>query len=323
MAHAAETPSRCRRPQLDDVRIPRSRFLGPANASARIEQLLRGGRPFLVTRMGNAEQEVSFCFHTQNARARSTQSWQIDRNAGVYWTPSARGLTYAAMMRVYAAEFVRALELSDLVGTYNTPSSGNRSDAYEAALMTRYCMPRATCSAIEPRMLEPRFADRYHVTPWSAALAGKTVLVISPFEDSIRSQYARRRQVWRNATARMLPEFELKTVKTNMSAIGHRPHRDFLETLGVLQQAVKAAQPFDVALMGCGGYGLPLAAYIRGNLSRSAIYVGGGTQLMFGIWGSRWVGRPDVKAIANEFWVHPSKSEVPSNAKKLEGAAYF
>ena len=61
----------------------------------------------------------------------------------------------------------------------------------------------------------------------------------------------------------------------------------------------------------------------RGNLSRSAIYVGGGTQLMFGIWGSRWVGRPDVKAIANEFWVHPSKSEVPSNAKKLEGAAYF
>ena len=93
MAHAAETPSRCRRPQLDDVRIPHSRFLGPADASARIEQLLRGGRPSLVTRMGNAEQEVSFCFHTQNARARSAQSWQIDRNAGVYWTPSARART--------------------------------------------------------------------------------------------------------------------------------------------------------------------------------------------------------------------------------------
>ena len=54
--------------------------------------------------------------------------------------------------------------------------------------------------------------------------------------------------------------------------------------------------------MGCGGYGLPLAAYIRGNLSRSAIYVAA-APLMFGIWGSRWVGRPDVKAIANEFWV--------------------
>ena len=37
VAHRPETPSRCRRPQLDDVRIPHSRFLGPANASARIE----------------------------------------------------------------------------------------------------------------------------------------------------------------------------------------------------------------------------------------------------------------------------------------------
>ena len=245
--------TRCKPPRLDDVRIPRSRFLGPTNASARIEQLLRGDRAFLITRMGNAEQQVSFCFHTQKASAQQAAMAQIDSNAGVYWTPSARGLTRAAVLRAYAAEFVRALQLSDLVGTYNAPSSGGRSDVYEAALMTRYCMPRAGCDAIEPRMLEPRFADRYRVTPWSTALAGRTVLVVSPFEDSIRSQYARRHKVWGAATARMLPDFKLKTVKTSMSAIGHRPHRDFLETLQVLQQAVKAAQPFDVALMGCGG----------------------------------------------------------------------
>ena len=65
------------------------------------------------------------------------------------------------------------------------------------------------------------------------------------------------------------------------------------------------------------------AAKQLARMDQRDIYVGGGTQLMFGIWGSRWVGRPDVKAIANEFWVHPSKSEVPSNAEKLEGAAYF
>ena len=94
-------------------------------------------------------------------------------------------------------------------------------------------------------------------------------------------------------------------------------------TLGVLQQAVKAAQPFDVALMGCGGYGLPLAAYIRGNLSRSAIYVGGGLQLMFGITGSRWLGRADMKPLVNEFWVRPSASETPVNAIQFERASYF
>ena len=209
------------------------------------------------------------------------------------------------------------MSLSDFIGTYSTPPE-DRTDAFEAALVTRYCLPRAACSPVKPRVLEPRFADVYHYEPWSAALEGKTVLIIHPFEESIRSQYARRRQVWPDA--RMLPDFaELKVVKVPISAVGRHPHRDFLETLQVLQQAVEAAQ-LDVALMGCGGCGPPLAAYIRGNLSRSAIYVGG-TQL-FGIWGSRWVGRPDVKAIANEFWVHPSKSEVPSN-EKLEGRRTF
>ena len=62
------------------------------------------------------------------------------------------------------------------------------------------------------------------------------MLVVSTFEDSIRSQYARRHKVWGAATAKMLPDFELKTVKTRMSAIGHRPHRDFLETLQVLRR---------------------------------------------------------------------------------------
>ena len=267
------------------------------------------------------EQEAAFCFHEQGATAHALKRGQLENNAGVYWTKSDRGLSRDEMLAVYAAEFVRAMSLSDFIGTYSTPPE-DRTDAFEAALVTRYCLPRAECSPVKPRVLEPRFADVYHYEPWSAALEGKTVLIIHPFEESIRSQYARRRQVWPDA--RMLPDFaELKVVKVPISAVGRHPHRDFLETLQVLQQAVAAAQPFDVALMGCGGYGLPLAAYIRGNLSRSAIYVGGGTQLMFGIWGSRWVGRPDVKAIANEFWVHPSKSEVPSNAKKLEGAAYF
>ena len=68
---------------------------------------------------------------------------------------------------------------------------------------------------------------------------------------------------------------------------------------------------------------LPLAAYIRGNLSRSAIYVGGGLQLMFGITGSRWLGRADMKPLVNEFWVRPSASETPVNAIQFERASYF
>ena len=44
---------------------------------------------------------------------------------------------------------------------------------------------------------------------------------------------------------------------------------------------------------------------------------------MFGITGSRWLGRPDMKPLVNEFWVRPSASETPVNAIQFERASYF
>ena len=44
---------------------------------------------------------------------------------------------------------------------------------------------------------------------------------------------------------------------------------------------------FDIALLGCGGYGLPLCHFIKTKLNKSAIYIGGGLQLLFGVFGGR------------------------------------
>ena len=45
--------------------------------------------------------------------------------------------------------------------------------------------------------------------------------------------------------------------------------------------------------------------------------------MMFGITGSRWLGRADMKPLVNEFWVRPSASETPVNAIQFERASYF
>lgn len=45
---------------------------------------------------------------------------------------------------------------------------------------------------------------------------------------------------------------------------------------------------FDIASIGCGAYGLPLAGFIMEELHKKAIYMGGGTQWLFGIKGRRW-----------------------------------
>ena len=44
---------------------------------------------------------------------------------------------------------------------------------------------------------------------------------------------------------------------------------------------------FDIAIIGCGAYGLPLAAKLKKE-GRQAIHLAGVTQLMFGIKGKRW-----------------------------------
>ena len=79
---------------------------------------------------------------------------------------------------------------------------------------------------------------------------------------------------------------------------------------------------FDIAIIGCGAYGFPLAAKLK-KAGKQAIHLGGATQILFGIWGSRWDNVEPIRKLKNEFWVRPSKEETPSGAKKVENACYW
>ena len=65
----------------------------------------------------------------------------------------------------------------------------------------------------------PDLEPYYHEHPWSEALAGKTVLVIHPFTESIQRQYEKRELLFQDP--RVLPEFTLKTLKAVQSIAGN------------------------------------------------------------------------------------------------------
>ena len=79
---------------------------------------------------------------------------------------------------------------------------------------------------------------------------------------------------------------------------------------------------FDVAIVGCGSYGMPLAARIKG-LGKQVIHLAGATQILFGIRGARWDARPYMQKFFNENWTRPSATERPKNADLVEGACYW
>lgn len=165
--------------------------------------------------------------------------------------------------------------------------------------------------------LEPFFMKE----PWTQALEGKRVLVVHPFDETIRSQYARHEKLF--ADKRILPDFELSTYRPVQSFLGLKtPYSDWFEALGKMCNDI-SKMDFDIAILGCGAYGMSLGAFIKRKMGRKAVHLGGVTQVLFGIKGGRWDSSPQHKGLYNDFWVRPGESERPKNFLQHEGGAYW
>lgn len=165
------------------------------------------------------------------------------------------------------------------------------------------------------------YAPFFYDHPWTEALAGKKVLVIHPFVESIKEQYAKKELLFENS--KVLPDFELKTIKA-VQSVGYQPteFKNWFEALDSMKKQIEETD-FDVALIGCGAYGMPLAAHVK-RMGKQAIHLAGWTQVLFGITGRRWeVHDTRMKHLINENWVRPKPSETPQNFKKVEDGCYW
>jgi hypothetical protein len=162
--------------------------------------------------------------------------------------------------------------------------------------------------------------------PWTYSLRGKRVLVVHPFEESIRRQYQKRTSLFEDE--RVLPQFETLLTQKAIQSVAGNPTRygTWFEALDAMRSDIKRID-FDVALIGAGAYGLPLASYVK-KLGKKAIHMGGVTQILFGIIGRRWErpipgGYPPLTRFVNEHWTRPLPEETPSGFESVGGGAYW
>ena len=186
-------------------------------------------------------------------------------------------------------------------------------------LCEKYILDKYVPSAklLPSRALEPFGFNE----PWTRALKGKKVLVIHPFEKTILRQFENRDKLFKNPD--ILPEFELKTVKAVQSlAEQDCGFENWTQALESMKSEIEKVD-FDIALLGCGAYAIPLIAHCK-KLGKKAVVLGGMLQLFFGIKGDRWErSRPDVLAMYNEYWVRADETEKPKGYTKTEGGAYW
>lgn len=155
--------------------------------------------------------------------------------------------------------------------------------------------------------------------PWTQLLSGKNVLVVHPFEETIRFQYSRREKLFEDPHT--LPMFNLTTIKAVQSIAKNRPpFASWFEALDWMKNEMSKVD-FDIALIGCGAYGMPLAAHAK-RLGKKGIHLGGALQVLFGIRGKRW-DENAVSEFYNEHWIRPLESDRPNNYLNVEEGVYW
>jgi hypothetical protein len=181
---------------------------------------------------------------------------------------------------------------------------------------------------IKPMLTRTKFMrlhDFYHFLhrdPWTSALKDKNVLVVHPFSKSIQSQYKLKDKIF--IGVHTLPDFNLITYQAVQSIAGNKPKGfgNWFDALDSMKRDFSKID-FDIAILGCGAYGMPLAAYIKNDLKKKAVHLGGNTQILFGIKGSRWETDPTFSPVFNEYWAKPLPEETPSGHKTIDSNCYW
>lgn len=209
-----------------------------------------------------------------------------------------------SMLDRFGALMLESMPLVDILGSWRR----------EEALVMQY-MQNPT--RVPLYALEPYYFDN----PWTPALEGKKVLVIHPFEATIRKQHEQYEKLF--VDKRLTPNYELQTLKAVQSIAGNKPDGfdDWFQALDWMKSEIDR-RDFDIAIIGCGAYGFPLAVHVK-QIGKKAVHLGGAVQNLFGIRSRGMERNSEFVKLMNDYWVRPSEEETPKNFEKVENGLYW
>lgn len=264
----------------------------------KIASLIKAGKPAKVIRIGATE-------------ARCVYSWMNNKipnkkilDNGYYlsgiFPPDSKNNA------VFSEIYLNSMEGADILALWGVYK--------EKKIIEKYC---ADSCYIKPESIEPY----YFSNPWTSELKGKKVLIVHPFIDTIKKQYSIRNKLFNNKD--ILPDFEnIEYVKAVQSAAGEiTQFVNWKQAFDSMCEEI-SKKDFEIAIIGAGGYGLPLCGFVK-SIGKIGIQMSGATQILFGIRGKRWDENPIVSNLYNDYWVRPSKEETPINKVKVEGGSYW
>lgn len=268
-----------------------------------IAQAITENKPYYACRLGSGELGVIADYEALKIGIKRHYSMKkfdlLTNNAGFFPYDTC-------YIEKFSELYFDSISQADIIGVWY--------NILEEYILKKY----AYCASPTPL---PALEPWNSITPWSTALKGKRIVVIHPFSDSIEKQYRKRAYLFENEN--ILPEFHLRTVRAVQTIAGNNDDRfsTWFDALNFMYDQVMS-EDFDVAILGCGAYGLPLGAMLK-KAEKVVIHMGGATQILFGIKGKRWDKIEAVSKMYNEYWVRPGNSEIVDKSNNIEGGCYW
>lgn len=270
-------------------------------------KLIQKEMPFIITRLGVGSETFVTTQYKQSKRISKSLVYTLGNNAGIYCKKVEDVIEFCN-------KYMSAIKNSTALATWS-----------QSEMMIHQRLLKPNIPSIHTRVLEPFYLCSENQIPWSHYLKDKKVLIVSPFVDSIRKQNESGFQIFSDGRKLFLDGQTFVYYKAYNTSAGNYIHKNWIETFDIMCKDIMNLD-FDIALLGCGGYGLPLCDFIKNKLVKSAIYIGGGLQMMFGVMGNRWEKTEywkNIIKIHNPKFIRPSGSEILKNCNKVENACYW
>jgi hypothetical protein len=141
-------------------------------------------------------------------------------------------------------------------------------------------------------------------------LKNKKILFISSFAELLKDRAKKEifEGVWSEMNKKWFYPENISAIEVPYSYITAAPNKDYTSSIHLYETICEKIdqQDYDIALIGMGSLGLPLAAHVKSK-QKVALSLGGHLQVLFGVLGKRW--KDDKYWITN--YINDSWIEMP------------
>jgi hypothetical protein len=283
-----------------------------------LNQAIADQRGFAAGKMGYSEQAIlRYPLIKANFSKQKISAYEIflryhcEYQTGIY-------PTIPSFLEQFSHFYKNSYDQLDVLGLFGNPK--------EQEILKAYQWP---CKKIHYLAMEPN--RQLHAAQNNCYLdlfKGKKILILSPFAQFLQSRALQDiyENAWQKIDKKWFFPRSISSIQFPYSYKTTKPEQsEFKNSFQLFESICQKIDQldFDVALIGAGALGIPLAAHVK-KLGKIGLSLGGHLQVIFGVSGARWRNDPEwAKQYLNEYWVDLPDSYRPPLIEQLTDAGAY